>query len=154
MNAVGGSTSSGGSQGTTPSGSLAQVCPKVSVLGGNMVYKYQASGHLGGTDRASSCSFIYGPGNNSYPRQRILPLYDESGNFLANFVAYELGGCPYPARWYTSGPTCSQIAGSAAQRTGKYSGYIAIGGGLCLKVNDMRVRQGTPASAGNGSQCR
>jgi hypothetical protein len=156
INTAGGeSTPGGGTAGPNPGGSLGAVCTSVSVLAGNILYKFQASGHLASTDRSNSCSFIYGPGNNGYPRQNTLPLYDGQGNLLANFIAYELGGCPYPARWYTSGggPSCSQIANTAAQRTGNYSGYIGIGGGVCLKVNDLRSRQGSPNSAGSGAQC-
>jgi hypothetical protein len=136
-----------------PGAGLEKVCPKIQVLGGNILYKYQASGHLANTERGSSCSFIYGPGNNSYPRQTNLPLYDSKGNQLGTFVAYQLGGCPYPARWYTRGPSCSQIANSAVAKTKSPAGYIGVGKGLCYKVNNLRGRQGSPNSAGNGSQC-
>jgi hypothetical protein len=133
---------------------LAKVCKKIVVLGGNIVYKFQASGHLARTDRSASCSFIYGPGNCYYTHRSFLPIYDSKGKKVSTFVAYELGGYPYPARWYTHGPSCSQVANSAKKHSRSYAGFIQLDNKTCLKVNDLRQRQGSPVPANGAPRCR
>jgi hypothetical protein len=87
---------------------------------------------------------------------QYLPVYDSNGVQVAQFVAYELGGCPYPARWYTAskGPSCAEIAAKIYKSNKNRVAYISAGAGLCYKVNDVRTRQGSPLPADAAKQCK
>ncbi|NMC63639.1 MAG: hypothetical protein GYA55_10805 [SAR324 cluster bacterium] len=122
-------------------------CRRIVKLGANgarVLYKYQASGHLAGTERARSCSLIYGKGNNTFPRQKYLYFYDKSGVRLGVFKNFAMFGRDYAARWYTlgSGPSCYEMAARARKRTRRYLGYISLQNGSCFEIKDIRKRQG------------
>lgn len=123
---------------------LQTVCPNVQALAGNVLYKFQASGHLKDDARSHSCSFIHGSGNYDIPRSNVQRLYDSNGNQLSYFRTYQAYGCPFPFRSYTNtnGPTCSKIVSTAFANTGNRQGYIKISDSLCLKVNNLAGRQG------------
>ncbi len=118
-----------------------RVCSRIFGLGYRQLYKFSASGHLSGTDRAHSCSFIGGAGA-SVPGPNSLPLYDRNGNLLSSFRAYAKFGSVYSFRYYTYSPSCAQIAGTARSRTGSSEGYIGLGNGSCIKINNLYARQG------------
>lgn len=118
-----------------------RVCHRIFPLGYRQLYKFSASGHLGTTDRAHSCSFIGGYGA-SVPGPSMLPLYDRNGNLISSFRMYAKFGTTYAFRYYTYAPTCSQIAGSAKAKTGSSEGYIGLGNGSCIKINNLYSREG------------
>lgn len=119
---------------------LAKVCKKVTGFGYHVLYKFSASGHLATTNRANSCSLIYGPGASA-PSANSLPLYDSSGKKLNTFRNYARNGF-YKARFYTYGASCGSVAAAAKKRTKSSAGYIGVGKGLCLKVKTLYGRQG------------
>ncbi|NMC63907.1 MAG: hypothetical protein GYA55_12155 [SAR324 cluster bacterium] len=120
---------------------LGKVCPKIISLGYHQLYKYSASGHLAGSDRARACSFIGGSGA-SVPSASSLPIYDKSGQVLSTFKAYAKYGRIYRFRFYTYSPPCSEIAYTAKRRTGSAEGYIGLGGGTCIKIGNLYGREG------------
>ena len=128
----------------TPTG-LDKVCKTKLKWQRYMLYKYQASGHLGSSDRAKSCSLIYGKANQSYPRLRYLPLYNIKGKLLGTFINYAMGGSIYAARWYTAGagPSCATIAATAKKQTKSYGGYIGVGSKKCFYVPNLTGRYGS-----------
>ncbi|MBN8548979.1 MAG: hypothetical protein J0M12_06665 [Deltaproteobacteria bacterium] len=142
--------------------SLAEVCTSIETLSGNQLFKSQGSGHLARDPRGDSCAWIYGSGNYSYPKKiNNFKFYDSNGAQLTYLRVYERGGCPFPFRAYTDytarGPSCNQIAARAVANTGNRQGYIAIGGGKCLKINSIIGRQGGNRAGtitSNKAQCR
>jgi hypothetical protein len=110
----------------------------------NILYKFAASGHLANTERSNSCSLIYGKGNFTYPRgTRRLPLYDCNGTQVAVLKAYQLGGFPFPARYYTpKSQTCNKISRQVKSTCGNNVGYIGLNDGVCLKITNLRGRVG------------
>ncbi len=133
----------------TPAG-IDSICTQVVNVGvgqgRNILHKSQASGHLAATGRARSCSLIYGSGNYSYPSLRKLRIYDSLGGELPNsFYAYELGGCPFPARYYTGvkGQSCARLQATLMARQGTREAYIKIANNKCLHLSDLRGRQGS-----------
>lgn len=120
---------------------VSRVCPRITGLGPHQLYKFNTSGHLATTDRARACSFIGGRG--SYvPGPGSLNLYDKNGNAIGVFRVYAKFGSVYNFRYYTSGPSCSVIAGSARSRTGSSEGYISLGNGTCIRINNLYGREG------------
>jgi hypothetical protein len=136
----------------TPSGtpSIAEICPNVitvgKVGGKNILHKSQASGHLQSTGRSDSCTLIWGSGNYGYPFKRKLPIYDTLGGKLPNsFYAYELGGCPFPARFYTgvTRQSCKGLQDILRRRQGSREAYVKVSDTTCLRIKDLKGRQGS-----------
>lgn len=119
---------------------LKKVCPRITNLGFHQLYKFQASGHLAGTDRANSCSFIGGPGAPEIS-SNWLPLYDGSGRKLSVFRNYARNGF-YHYRFYTYHPTCTQIVKLARKHTKKSIGYVKVSSKYCIKVPNLAGRNG------------
>lgn len=130
---------------TKKSTGLSKVCRKVIPLGYHVLYKFQASGHLATTDRASSCSMIFGPGSPT-PASHALNLYDKNGKSLSVFREYTRrhgnDGSFYNARFYTYSPTCGAIAALAKKRTHSTIAYVQIDNRVCYKLNTLYGRQG------------
>ncbi len=120
---------------------LARVCRKIKKLSYHQLYKFQASGHLAGTERARSCSFICGPGAGA-PASNYLPIYDAKGRKLSTFRNYARNGF-YKARFYTYRPSCYEIATRAKRANrGKAVGYIGVGKKQCIKIKNLFGREG------------
>lgn len=123
---------------------LSRVCPTIKLLKSPVVYGYEATRHISGLDKAASCALTFSVTGKAYwPRQRLVPLYDEKGKVLSNFIMFSQFGEVYAARFYTPyNPICVQIAAMAKKRTGKTTGYVKVSKNVCWKINSLYQRQG------------
>ena len=125
---------------------LEDVCTDVSALKG-IKYKAIPSDHITTGPRVGGISLIYKKGVR-IPALKCLVIYDSAGTLIGKVGKYSPNGNIFGARYY-SGTKCApkttrkKIAKKAFDATGNRKGYIAVGGGSCLEVNNLLKDEGS-----------
>lgn len=107
---------------------LAVVCPKIQVLRGPVLYKAQASAHIGDPRMSRSTTLIFGKRWPTVPAYACMDAYNKYGQKIHRLGMYAKNEYQYRARYY-GGWTCGDAKTPVQIRK------LADGGPLYFKIS-------------------